>query len=191
LIDHWNLSVLPEETVEAWVFANGPSVELFLNEQPMGSRVMSECENRIASFYLPYRPGTLTAVTRDRDGTELARSRIQTAGEPAAVEIALDRGEMRADGQDLCHAVISIVDENGVRVPTAEDVVGVEVLGAARLIGMDNGDLTCREPYDASERSARSGRCLAVIRAGHMAGEVVVRGIVAGLPAAVGKVRLV
>ncbi len=184
LVDHWNLPVRPGEVVEVWVFSNGHSVELLLDGASKGKRIMAECPNRIASFFLPWAPGTLEAVSCDEDGNELARHALATAGEPARVELSADRQTLRADDQDLAHVTVTIVDEHGVRVPHADNPVGVEALGAARLIGMDNGDLRCHEPYRAMRRSARGGRCVAVVRAGHSPGPVTVTAIVPGLPSA-------
>ena len=182
LVDHWTLPVRQREMIEVWVFSNGHSVDLLLNDGTWGSRVMSECENRIAKFDVPYAPGNLVAISRDENGTAAARHEIKTAGEPAGVKLSADRETLKADDQDLAHITVEIVDENGVRVPSAADPVGIEVLGEGRLIGMDNGDLTSHETYDTCRRHAYHGRCLAVVRAGHNPGPITVTAIVPGLP---------
>ncbi len=172
LVDHWNLPVREGEVVEVWAFSNGHSVELLLNGETKGTRVMSECPNRIASFRLPYEPGDLVAVSRDESGEQIARHELSTAEEPAGLKLSVDQEVLQPNDQDLAHVTIDIVDENGVRVPHATEPIGVEVRGAGRLIGMDNGDLCCHEPYDANRRHAYHGRCMAVVRAGHTPGPI-------------------
>ncbi len=182
LQDHWNLPARECEMVEVWVFSNGHTVELLLNGGPQGTRDMAACNNRIAVFHVPYSKGVLTAISRDADGNETARHELQTASEPARLELSVDRDELRADGQDLAHITITVVDENGVRVPHADPPISVEVQGAARLIGLDNGDLLCHEPYSSNRWHAYRGRCLAVLRAGHTPGPITVTAIAPGLP---------
>ena len=164
---------------------NGHTVELLHDGGPKGTRVMAECPNRIASFFLPYGEGTLEAVSRDEDGNELARHTLTTAGPPAALKVDVDKQALRADDQDLAHVQITVVDGNGVRVPDAAVPVGIDVEGPARLAGMDNGDLCCHEPYQAPRRHTHRGRCLAVVRAGHTPGPVKLTAITPDLPAAV------
>lgn len=184
LVDHWNLPVREREVVQVWVFSNGHSVELLKDGGPQGRRIMADCEHRIAVFHVPYAPGTVTAISRDEQGNELARHELTTAGEPARLHLAADRDEIRADGVDLAHVTVEIVDENGVRVPHATDPVAVEVQGAARMAGMDNGDLCCHEPYQSNRWNAREGRCLAVLRAGSNPGPVTITAVTPNLPPA-------
>ncbi len=184
LVDHWTLPIRERELVEVWVFSNGHSVELLLNEGTWGSRIMPECENRIAKFHVPYAPGKLVAVSRDADGCEVARHELNTAGDPAGIKLSAERETVTADDQDLAHITVEIVDETGVRVPSAANPVGIEVIGSGRLIGMDNGDLTSHETYDTCRRHADHGRCLAIVRAGHNPGPIYVTAIVPGLPQA-------
>jgi beta-galactosidase len=190
LADHWNPPVRQHDMVEVWVFSNGHSVELFLDGASKGERVMADCPNRIASFFLPFAPGTLEAVSRDQAGNELARHALKTAAEPARLAVSVDRTTLRADDQDLAHVTVTIVDEDGVRVPHAPDPIGIEVLGAARLIGMDNGDLCCHEPYGTMRRSAHRGRCLAVLRAGHTPGTATVTAVSPALAPATLELRV-
>jgi beta-galactosidase len=143
---------------------------------------MDDCENRIAKIQVPYAPGKLVAISRNEAGEEVARHEIMSAGEPAGIKVTTDRDTLQADNQDLAHITVEIVDENGIRVPSATDAVQVEVQGKGRLVGMDNGDLTSHETYDTCRRHAYHGRCLAIVRAGHTPGPIKVTVIVPGLP---------
>jgi beta-galactosidase len=167
-----------------WVFSNGHRVELFANDGAQGARLMADCPNRIAEFHVPYAPGTLVAVSRDEAGRELARHELTTAGPPARLELTADKDELWANGQDLVHVTAAIVDEHGVRVPHAEDPIGMEVQGAGRLLGMDNGELLDHQPYPAPRRQARHGRCLGVVRAGHHPGPITITAVTPSLPPA-------
>jgi beta-galactosidase len=182
LAGHWSLPVREGDIVEVWVFGNGHSVELQINDAEQGTRLIAECPNRIAQYYVPYRPGTLVAISRDEAGNELARHELKTAGEAAKLSLTADKTTLRASDVDLAHLTVEILDEAGTRLPHASDAVSLEVAGAGRLVAMDNGDLTCHEPYGTYRRSARKGRCLGILRAGHTPGEVTVTARVDGLP---------
>ena len=59
---------------------------------------------------------------------------------------------------------VRIVDAEGNFVPTAADLVKFEVRGPGKVIAVDNGDQSSHDPYQASERKAFNGMCLAVVQ---------------------------
>ncbi|MGN0675433.1 MAG: beta-galactosidase, partial [Oscillospiraceae bacterium] len=63
-------------------------------------------------------------------------------------------------------------DSEGDPVENARNRVSVEVSGAGRLLGMDNGDSTDYEQYKSSDRRLFSGKALAVIGTTFEAGEI-------------------
>jgi beta-galactosidase len=110
---------------------------------------------------VPYRPGRLVAVAR-RDGREVARDELSTAGTPAAVRLSADRRTVPADGRSLVFVTAEVVDGHGVLVPSADDLLRFSVRGG-RLVGVDNGRQESAESYKADYRTAFHGKALAVL----------------------------
>ena len=58
---------------------------------------------------------------------------------------------------------ISALDKDGTFVANANNRVQIEVSGAGRLIGLDNGDSTDFEQYKSKNRRLFMGKLLAII----------------------------
>ncbi|PQP81008.1 hypothetical protein C0Q44_25100 [Paenibacillus sp. PCH8] len=108
--------------------------ELVLNGESI-SRV--PVERLTARFSLPYRPGTLEAVTW-KGNTVVTKDTLVTAGAPARIELTPDRDIVKADGMDLSFVTIRLVDENGATIP-ADDI---ELSAAVEGIGLGLSALT-------------------------------------------------
>jgi beta-galactosidase len=138
------------------------------------------------SWDVPYEPGELRAVGKvegrdDADDGGDIECVVATAGGPAALELMLDRDALAADGLDVVHATVRVLDSSGNFVPTANPLIELSVTGAGRLLGMDNGDPLCHEGYGGPERPAFHGMCLGIIQAGLEAGEIAIRAASGGL----------
>ncbi|GGL00278.1 glycoside hydrolase family 2 TIM barrel-domain containing protein [Mangrovihabitans endophyticus] len=113
------------------------------------------------TWTVPYAPGRLVAVAR-RDGHEVARDEVRTAGAPAAVRLSTDRRVVRADGRSLAFVTADVVDRHGVVVPDADHLVRFSVLGG-RVAGVDNGRQESAESSKAPYRTAFHGKALAMV----------------------------
>ena len=92
-----------------------------------------------------YAPGALAARAL-RGGRAVAETRVETTGAPAAIRLAPDRAELRADGEDAAVVNVAVVDAQGRVVPTANVAVSFSLGGPGRIIGVGNGDPTSHEP---------------------------------------------
>jgi len=162
-------------------FTNCATVELFQNGEWLGEQDLADNPDRMIEWYVPYEPGTITAVAKDEDGEVVAEHELETAGEPAALELDTDREAIAADGRDLVYVEATVVDDDGVRVPRADHLVEFDVEGPADIVGVDNGDLDSNEPWVAEERSAYHGTCFAVVQADREDGKVEITAEVDGL----------
>jgi len=113
------------------------------------------------TWSVPFRPGRLVAVAR-RNGHEVARDDVRTAGAPAGVRLSADRRTVRADGRSLAVVTADVVDRHGVVVPNADNLLTFTVRGG-RLVGVDNGRQESAESYKATYRTAFHGKALALI----------------------------
>ncbi|WEL18591.1 Beta-galactosidase, glycosyl hydrolase family 2 [Halorhabdus sp. SVX81] len=166
--------------VHVVTFTNAETVTLYQNDERLGVQHLADNPDHMIEWYVPYEPGTLRAVA-ETDGEVVATHELQTAGEPARVDLDPDREAITADGQDLVYVDARIVDDEGVVVPRADHEIEFSVNGAGNLAGVDNGDLASNESYTDSRRSAYHGTALAIGQAGRESGEVTITADVEGL----------
>jgi beta-galactosidase len=186
LFPHWNWN--PGQTVDVWAFTNCDEVELFLNGTSLGRQNKSSDDLNLV-WKVPFEAGTLMAVGY-RNGAELMRSEVHTAGEPASLALSPDRTELKADGEDLSFITVTVTDTNGNPVPHASNLVNFSVEGPGIIAGVDNGSQTSMEPFRADHRKAFNGRCLVVVKTLKEKGEVRLTASSEGLPEATTVLRV-
>jgi beta-galactosidase len=150
-----------DENVE--VYSNCESVELFLNDRSLGAqRRPADASPR--TWKVPFEPGTLKAVGRNA-GKPVASHTLRTAGKPAKIMLSTDYATLTSDSNDISTVTASVVDANGVPVPTANDTIRFTAAGPGTIAGVDSADNTSHEPFRADTRRAFQGYCIALIRA--------------------------
>ncbi len=137
VLPHWNWPGREGQPIDVRVYANTDEVELLLNGRSLGRQALARYAH--LQWRVPYAPGSLVA-RGFKAGQLVASETVATTGEGAAVRLAVDRARIRADGDDVALVRVSVVDREGRVVPTASQRIRFEVSGAARLIGMGNGD---------------------------------------------------
>jgi beta-galactosidase len=161
LLPHWTWPDRAGQPIEVWVHGNTHEVELLLNGHSLGTQAMPE--NGHLVWHVPYAPGTLTAIGRD-NGRVVAQDRRVTAGAPARLMLSADRTRLSADGDDLAMVRVEVCDAQGNPVPTADTPLHFDLTGAARLIGLGNGDPTSTEPDKGTRRRAFNALALAIVQ---------------------------
>ena len=148
-------------------FSNCKTVELFLDRKSLGKKPMPV--NEYLDWIVPPESGVLSA--KGYNGNKVvAETKIERAGEPAAVELHLDRTTITSDGQDLSIVDVAIVDAKGRVVPDAGNLLWFELKGFGKIIGVGNGDPSCHEADRASERNAFNGHAQVIVQAGRIEG---------------------
>jgi len=112
----------------------------------------------------------------------VASDLLKTAGEPVALRLRADRTALAADGQDLAHIEVELVDAEGTVVPDADRPVRIRVEGAGRFLCMDNGDTADGVAQLRPDKPTFLGRALAVVQAGRSGGPLRVTASADGLP---------
>ena len=184
LLPHWNWA--PGDTVDVWAYTNAEQVELYLNGASQGARSKDGPVGHVM-WRVVYQPGTLRAVARTA-GVETASAEVQTAGPPKRIELVADRARIRADGEDLSFVTVTVQDQQGRAVPTAEPLIQFHITGGARIVGVDNGDAISHTSFQAKRIQLFNGKALVIVRAGRSAGAVTLTAEGNGL--APGTVRL-
>ncbi len=201
LAPHWNWPGQEGRAIPVICYTNCEKVELFLNGRSLG--VQSYVFPRpgmsglgwapewhsphptTADLHLlwqvPYEPGVLEAIGRNGQDEELCRFRVETTGAPAALAVTADRAELAADGCDVLHLTVQVVDAEGRLVPTADTRIHLNVQGHGRLIGVDNGDPADHDSFKAASRRAWCGLCLGIVQAASEPGEIHIMASAEGL----------
>ncbi len=178
LLPHWNWEEGQDIDIMAY-YNNADEVELYLNGKSMG--ISAKTPDRLhASWRIPFSPGTLTAVSR-RNGKEVARDSVTTAGAPAAIRLTPDRNVISADGTDLCYLTVEVVDSNGNICPLADNDITFSVEGTAFNAGVDNGCQYTHERFKADSRKAFYGKALLIAQNNGKAGTFTVTATSPGL----------
>jgi beta-galactosidase len=177
IFPHWNWK--HGDTVDVWAYTNCESVELFLNGQSLGTKAKVGDALHVM-WKVPFAPGVLKAVGHS-GGKEILTQEIKTAGVPATIVLSADRSIIAADGKDLSFVTVSVLDAQGILVPSADNLIHFNVSGEGTIAGVDNGLQTSMESFKANERKAFHGLCLTVIQSNEKAGVIRLRATSEGL----------
>jgi len=177
LLPYWDSSLADDNNqIQVWAYSNAASVELFKDGVSLGRKAIDLKAASVLhySWNVPYSDGQLTAKAYDASGNVVATDSTASFGAPAQVKLSADRAQLTADGKDLVYVTASIQDANGQFVATARNKVRFTVSGAGKLVGVDNGDSTDYDSYQAPERSAFSGKVVAIVESDGTSGPITI-----------------
>ena len=190
LFPHWNWKGREGKVIPVLCYTNCDTVELFVNGESYGvqgywfprmgywppqregrSTAPRTTSDLHLAWTVPYEPGTLKAVGV-KDGKVVLEVEVSTTGEPAAVELSVDRDAIAADRRDVAHFTVKILDAQGRVVPTADNEVTFEMQGEGKIIGVDSGNPESHEYFKGNRRKAFRGLCLAIVQSTAKAGRI-------------------
>jgi hypothetical protein len=159
---HWNYD--EQQMVVVEVYTNCPAVELQLNGQSMGKRVLSEHPDHILRWSLPFSPGTLTAIECDLEDIKSDKRRacscsLTSADSAIAVELDVEFSDQ--DGA-YRHIILKNIDSQQRVVRHQQVTYRIEIEGG-RLLGVDNGAKDSLQPYQSNTITTHNGQALALV----------------------------
>lgn len=161
LLPHWNWKA--GQKIDVWAYYNNADeVELFLNGQSQGIRKKTGNDLHVV-WNLVYQPGTLLAISR-KNGHEVKRETIKTAGTPYKLRVVADRSNIKSDGEDLSFLTVRVEDKDGNLVPDADNQIHFSIKGNGLLVATDNGSQTDLTSFQSPDRKALNGLALGVVR---------------------------
>ncbi|MGP0577274.1 glycoside hydrolase family 2 TIM barrel-domain containing protein [Paenibacillus peoriae] len=172
--DHWTFPEYAGKLIRLVTFTNCESVELIVNDESYGERKLVDYPNHLIVWELPYTPGKIRAVGRNGNN-KVCEHELTTAGLPYALKLEADRVILPADGHEISHVEVTVIDQNGIIVPNQDFDVAFKLQGDGRILGIDNGDLTSGESFKGNERRTHRGRFLVVVQSGYVAGELLLQ----------------
>jgi beta-galactosidase len=190
LFPHWNWAGHEGQVIPVVAYSNCDSVELFVNGKSFGSKSAifpqqgnSGGNNKFAhpfvnattsdlhlSWDVPYEPGTLKVVGR-KNG-QIVTEEIHTTSKAFAIRLSVDRMNINTDSRDVANVKVEVVDENGLVVPDANNLIQFKVEGEGVLAGTDNGDPQDKTMMNSDKRNVFNGLALAVVRSTGKSGNI-------------------
>ena len=177
ILPHWNWPERMGKNVPVFVYTNGDCAELFLNGRSMGMRCKNpKSENSTDRFRLiwkdvVYEPGEIKAVAY-KDGQVIETRSVITTGEPVALKLTPETGEITANGEDIAYILVEAVDEEGRVHPLANDAFEVELSGEGTLAGIGNGNPQSLDPFKDSKGSLFYGKAMILVQSTGKKGDI-------------------
>lgn len=169
ILPHWNWEGKEGVEIPVVAYSNCDSVELFLNQKSLGKKEMGDLMDLV--WNVPYEMGTLVAKGI-KDGEVVCEKVIKTSSKPAKIELLTDNETINADGQQVVHVEVNILDKDNNFVPKAANKIVFSVEGEGNIIGVDNGDPKSEESFVGNTRSAFNGKCIIIIKSTQKAGTI-------------------
>ncbi|WP_428741730.1 glycoside hydrolase family 2 TIM barrel-domain containing protein [Tenacibaculum sp.] len=162
ILPHWTHSGKEGKIIPVVVYTNAEEVELFLNNKSLGKK---SYKGEQLVWNVPYSPGTISAKAYINKKL-VAQEFHSTANGEHSLRISASKNKLNATNKENALVFIDIVDNNnGSLFPYADDYITVEVEGAGRLRGLDNGDPLDLTPYNSNSKKAFRGKIVAFIEA--------------------------
>ncbi|WP_342042484.1 glycoside hydrolase family 2 TIM barrel-domain containing protein [Bacillus sp. OTU2372] len=165
ILPYWDFN--KGQMIDVRVCSNAPKIELQFNGTTIGTHEIDhEHGTQLVGWWkIPYEEGELKAIAYDEAGSIIATDIKKSFGDAKNISLNADKKQLIANGTDLIFVEISMEDENGTPVENANNRVRVDVTGAGRLMGLDNGDSTDYDQYKGVSRRLFSGKLMAIIGA--------------------------
>lgn len=128
-IPSWSWNGLDGKKAVVEVYSRAPIVELLINGKKVGRKKFKK--NCKFDFKVKYRGGEVTAVNLDKNGKELSRSSLYTAGDETALSVVPEKTEVAAG--EVCFVRLKYTDNNGTVKPLERGIVEVKVEGGELL----------------------------------------------------------
>lgn len=175
LLPYWDWN--EGQLIDIRIYSNAPKTELFFNDKSLGIFAHDHINGHQCSgnWQIPYKPGTLRAVAYDENDIIIAEDIKTSFTDAVQIKATPNKENLLANGSDLIFVSIETCDKNGTFVANAKNRMNVEVTGAGRLIGLDNGDSTDTDSFKGTSKRMFSGRLLAIIAAKDYSGDIFVK----------------
>jgi beta-galactosidase len=169
LFPHWNFEGREGDEIPVWVYTNMDEVELLVNGKSQGKQKVPHLGH--VQWKVRYEPGAIEAHGF-KDGKVALTEKRETTGPAVAIRLTANRMEIDADGEDVAIVKVEVLDKDGRAVPTANNLIGFNVLGEGKLIGVGNGDPNCQESDKEPKRSLFNGLAQVILQATKKAGVI-------------------
>ena len=159
-IPSWSWNGLSGNDAKVEVYSRAPMVELYVNGKKVGRKKFRK--NCRFNFKVKYYDGEITAVNLDKDGNELSRNTLKTAGDETILSVTPEKSVVRKG--ELCFIHLDYTDENGVVKPLERGYIQVQVEGG-ELLAAGHACPFNKDGYTHDYTDTYYGRAMAVVKA--------------------------
>lgn len=156
--EHWNYKNGQDVVVE--IYSNCSSIELFINDKSLGVKCLSEFEDHVYKWCVPYEKGELKAIGKKDEDTLLDFK--YTTYDISNVSLSVDKSTIKED--EVVSCILQLVDKNGHDITCENSEVELIVNGDIRVLGIDNGANDSVQPYKTTKCVTSNGRCLVMLQ---------------------------
>jgi len=152
-------------------YTNAAKAQLELNGKVVGPIKAHDGKNGIIYWDIPYSEGKLQVVGMDLKEKETTRQLLQTSKRQQSIKIIQgDQLKLEA-GSKLAQIELQIVDEDGIPVMLSDDEITCDIIGNAKLLGMEAGNNTDMGDYTDNKQRVFHGKMIVYIQANGQAPE--------------------
>lgn len=179
-VDDWNWKGNEGKSIEVIVYSSCEQAELFLNGKSQGKKPTDRSTRFMASWQVPYQPGTLKAIGY-QGKKQIVVSELKSTTDPVKIQMAADRVKISANGQDLSFVTVELKDASGLRNPKAENTISFSIDGPGSIVAVGNANPVSLESYQIPQRKAWHGRCLVIVKSDTNPGKIKLKASSLGL----------
>jgi beta-galactosidase len=151
-------------------YSNCDRIEMFWNGQSIGEK--ANLQTKRVVWQIAFDSGTLKAVgkmVRNGSATEVCSCEITHADSATGLKIVpdtttLETTDDRLGLKNVAQIEVDCVDSAGNRDLTADNEITVTTTGPVKILGIESGDPTSHENYQAPRRMAYRGRILVYLQ---------------------------
>jgi beta-galactosidase len=174
----WNF--VDGSEVEVICLTNCTTTELFLNGKSLGVKKVADHTEAYLTWKIPFEKGELKVLSIDNEG-RIYEDILKTTKGAAGIKLSSTDKSIAANGLDMTHVILEIIDTDGNPIDNAHDLIRVSLEGPGRILGLENGNLEDTTPYELPYRRAYRGKLLIYIGSSPEKGLIKVRAEAEGL----------
>ncbi|NQT27155.1 DUF4982 domain-containing protein [candidate division KSB1 bacterium] len=178
LTPHWNWAGDEGKIKRIVCNTNCEEAELIVNGKSLGWKAVPR--NSRVRWEVAYEPGFIEAKGYN-EGKLVATDRRETTGKTAAIQLKPDRSKIIADNYDVSMVTLEIVDNRGRIVPGANNEISLSLSGNGKIIGVCNGDPSCKDLENQTTYPAFNGLMMIYVQSGLTVGPIVLKAEAKGL----------
>ncbi len=159
-ISSWTYPGFENKSVVVEVYSAGDEVELFLNDESVGKKKLSDDDKCVVRFEMEYQPGNLRAMSYEK-GQLVGEYSISTATGKQRLHMAFDKSQK--NNSDIVFVNIDVRDASGNVFENLNNEVNLEIEGNGKILAFGSGNPKAQDLYSLPQTTLWNGRALAII----------------------------
>lgn len=163
-MDAWPIWNYQEgQQIRVVTYTNADQARLELNGKVVGKTKPYNTEHGIIYWDIPYSSGKLEVIGLNKDGIEITRNNIQSSNRPEIIKSQLSASSnLKTNG--VAQIEVEILDANEIPVLLAEEEITCDIIGKARLLGIEGGNNADIGNYTDNKQRTFHGKMIIYIQ---------------------------